>query len=89
MSRCWGSLTQTLNESGKPVCANIDCNAPLQGFDLTKNQRFCRKCRIKGVILRWRCKGCNNIISDTVSRFTRQYCNQCNYPDEKDQTIPA
>lgn len=77
MSKCFGSLTQCKDENDVLVCANIDCGLPLEGFDLTKNQRFCRKCRTKNSVLRWRCRGCNGIITDTSSKPTRQFCDEC------------
>jgi hypothetical protein len=77
MTRCFGSLTQERNELGKEICANIDCGAELTGFDLTKHQRFCRNCRIKNKTMRWRCRGCQGIIYETVNRASRQYCDEC------------
>lgn len=74
---CFGYLKQDLNDSGKPICANIDCGLELTGFDLTKNQRFCRKCRIKNKPFRWRCRGCKKIIYDVFYRTSRQICDEC------------
>lgn len=78
MSKCFNSLSQEVNDFGIPICANIDCGTELKGFDITKKQRFCRKCRTKSKPLRWKCKGCGRIMTDSEFRPTRQYCNSCN-----------
>lgn len=78
MSKCFGSLRQEVDSQGVLICANIDCKKPLKGFDISNNQRFCRRCRTKNCILRWACKGCGGIITDSDTRNTRQYCNKCN-----------
>lgn len=77
MTRCHGSLTQNRNELGREICANIDCGKELEGFDLSKHQRFCHRCRTKNQQLRWKCKGCGEIITDNVNRGSRQYCDNC------------
>jgi hypothetical protein len=58
-------------------CANIGCSTKLGFFDIKKKRRFCRKCRIISKVLEWKCKKCDNIISNSSCRETRRLCNNC------------
>lgn len=58
------------------TCQNLNCNEKLLDFDIKAKRRFCRKCRISGLI-EWKCIDCNRTISNSQCRETRKRCNYC------------
>ena len=60
-------------------CANIGCqNNVFRKYSNQSKKRFCRVCLIldaTGTILRWKCTGCDHIISDQNVR--KRTCDKC------------
>jgi hypothetical protein len=71
-------VVQLTNSSGERICADIYCQKKLSGFDLSKNQRFCKGCRVSPKILLWRCLGCKSILTNSQFRETKMFCDGCN-----------
>ena len=59
------------------ICEEIDCTKPLEYFDIKNGSRFCHSCRVSGKELRWKCKGCANILTTSQCRETRKFCDDC------------
>lgn len=59
------------------ICENLGCVNQLGYYDIKKGTRFCKKCKSTSHTLEWKCRGCNNIISNSGYRETRLYCSSC------------
>lgn len=61
----------------KIVCIELDCGSPLGYFDIKNKNRFCRKCTAFHRPLRWKCEGCDVILTNCTCRETRRLCDNC------------
>lgn len=59
------------------ICADIGCTNELGYFDKKNGGRFCRRCKITGKELRWKCASCDSIISSLKFRVTKKRCDIC------------
>lgn len=59
------------------ICASLGCINRLGYFDIKNGRRFCRKCRQVHNVLRWKCRGCPNILNSSQCRETRKFCDSC------------
>lgn len=71
-------MSEIQNVQVGPKCEAIGCSQPLGYFDIKNGSRFCHGCRSNAYsVLRWKCKGCDAIISASRYRETKKYCDKC------------